>query len=61
MITSGLTVPEISKRLYLSTKTINCYRYRMFAKLNIKNDVELTYLALKHAMIEAPDDSSLDS
>jgi two-component system invasion response regulator UvrY len=61
MITSGLTVPEISKRLYLSTKTINCYRYRMFAKLNIKNDVELTYLALKHAMIEAPDDSSIDS
>ncbi len=61
MITSGLTVPEISKRLFLSTKTINCYRYRMFAKLNIKNDVELTHLALKYAIIERPNDSNSES
>lgn len=61
MITIGLTVPEISKRLYLSTKTINCYRYRMFAKLNVKNDVELTHLALKHSIIERPEDSLLES
>jgi two-component system invasion response regulator UvrY len=57
MITSGLTVPEIAKQLYLSTKTINCYRYRMFEKLNIKNDVELTHLALQHAVIEPQDES----
>jgi two-component system invasion response regulator UvrY len=57
MITSGLTVPEIAKRLFLSTKTINCYRYRMFAKLAIKNDVELTHLALQHAVIEPQDES----
>ena len=56
MITSGLNVPEISKRLFLSTKTINCYRYRMFAKLNIKNDVELTHMAIKYAIIERPED-----
>ncbi len=61
MITIGLTVPEISKRLYLSTKTINCYRYRMFAKLNVKNDVELTHLALKHSIIERPQDSCVES
>jgi two-component system invasion response regulator UvrY len=61
MITIGLTVPEISKRLYLSTKTINCYRYRMFAKLNVKNDVELTHLALKHSIIERPEDSCVES
>jgi two-component system invasion response regulator UvrY len=58
MITSGLPVPEISKRLFLSTKTINCYRYRMFAKLNIKNDVELTHLAIKHSIIERPDEAN---
>jgi len=56
MITSGLNVPEISKRLFLSTKTINCYRYRMFAKLNIKNDVELTHMAIKFSIIERPED-----
>lgn len=61
MITIGLTVPEISKRLYLSTKTINCYRYRMFAKLNVKNDVELTHLALKHSIIERPEDANIDA
>ena len=61
MITSGLTVPEISKRLYLSTKTINCYRYRMFAKLEVKNDVELTRLALQHSIVEGRDDSFCES
>jgi two-component system invasion response regulator UvrY len=59
MITSGLPVTEISKRLFLSTKTVNCYRYRMFAKLNVKNDVELTHLAIKHAIIERPDEANI--
>ena len=58
MITSGIKVPEIAKRLFLSSKTINCYRYRMFAKLNIKSDVELTHLALKYAIIDQAIDSS---
>lgn len=57
MITSGMTVQEIAERLFLSSKTINGYRYRMFEKLDIKNDVELTYLAMKHRLIEQPNDS----
>lgn len=36
MITSGMNVQEISDRLFLSTKTINGYRYRTFEKLGIK-------------------------
>ena len=58
MITRGMTVPEISDRLFLSNKTINGYRYRMFEKFSIKNDVELTYLAMKHGLVERPTDSS---
>lgn len=54
MITSGMNVQDIADRLFLSSKTINGYRYRMFEKLGIKNDVELTYLALKHRVIEHP-------
>ena len=54
MITSGLMVPEIADRLFLSSKTVNGYRYRMFEKLGIKNDVELTYMAMKHRVIENP-------
>jgi two-component system invasion response regulator UvrY len=57
MITSGMTVQDISDRLFLSSKTINGYRYRMFEKLGIKNDVELTYLAMKHRVIERPTDA----
>lgn len=56
MITSGMTVQDIAERLFLSSKTINGYRYRMFEKLAIKNDVELTYLAMKHRLIEQPND-----
>lgn len=60
LITSGVTVPEISKRLFLSTKTVNSYRYRMFEKLNVKNDVELTHLAIKHSIIERPDEANIE-
>lgn len=51
MITRGEKVPDISEHLHLSTKTINSYRYRMFEKLDIGNDVELTHLAIRHGMI----------
>ncbi len=60
MITSGMTVQDIADRLFLSTKTINGYRYRMFDKLGIKNDVELTFLAMKHRIIEKPTDALHD-
>lgn len=56
MVTSGMTVQEVADTLFLSTKTVNGYRYRIFEKLGVKNDVELTYLALKHQMIERPDE-----
>ena len=57
MITSGMDVQDIAERLFLSSKTINGYRYRIFEKLAIKNDVELTYLAMKHRVIERPTDA----
>lgn len=60
MITSGMEVQDIAERLFLSTKTINGYRYRMFEKLAIKNDVELTYLAMKYRVIEKPTDALHD-
>jgi two-component system, NarL family, invasion response regulator UvrY len=56
MVTRGMDVQDIAERLFLSNKTINGYRYRIFEKLGLKNDVELTYLAMKHRMIERPMD-----
>ena len=52
MITQGQKVQDISKKLCLSPKTVNSYRYRIFDKLNIKSDVELTLLAVRLGLIE---------
>lgn len=54
MISRGMSVLEIAERLCISSKTVNGYRYRLFAKLNIKNDVELIYMAMKYRLIEEP-------
>lgn len=54
MITSGAKVQEISEKLHLSTKTVNSYRYRLFDKLGIRNDVELTHLAMQYDLLEKP-------
>jgi len=51
MITRGHKVQDISEKLGLSPKTVNSYRYRLFEKLNINNDVELTHLAIRHGML----------
>ncbi|MEE1286325.1 MAG: UvrY/SirA/GacA family response regulator transcription factor [Ruminobacter sp.] len=48
MISQGLKVNEIADRLAISPKTVNSYRYRVFKKLNINGDVELTRLALRY-------------
>ncbi len=52
MITKGEKVQDIADQLSLSSKTVNSYRYRMFEKLNICNDVELTHLAIRHGMLD---------
>lgn len=53
MVIMGYGAPEISRKLCLSPKTVNSYRYRIFEKTNVKNDVGLTKLAIKHGVIEA--------
>jgi two-component system, NarL family, invasion response regulator UvrY len=53
MVIMGYGAPEISKKLCLSPKTINSYRYRIFDKTRVRNDVGLTKLAIRHGVIEA--------
>ncbi len=53
MIVNCHKVQAISDKLCLSPKTVNSYRYRIFDKLNISSDVELTLLAVKHGMLDA--------
>jgi two-component system invasion response regulator UvrY len=53
MVINCEKVQEISDKLHLSPKTVNSYRYRIFEKLGIGGDVELTRLAIRHGMIDA--------
>lgn len=52
LILQGKSIKEMSEILVLSDKTVNTYRYRLYDKLKIKNDVELTRLAVKFGLIE---------
>jgi len=53
MIVRCQKVQQISDRLCLSPKTVNTYRYRIFDKLGIESDVELTLKAVKHGILDA--------
>ena len=52
MITNGQNVQVISEKLCVSPKTINSYRYRIYEKLNVQSDVELTLLAMRHGILD---------
>lgn len=52
LILQGKTIQEMAQMLALSDKTVNTYRYRIYNKLQVKNDVELTRLAVKFEHID---------
>jgi two-component system invasion response regulator UvrY len=52
MVLEGQRTQDISVGLSLSPKTVSTYRKRIYEKLNIKNDVELTRLAYRHGLIQ---------
>lgn len=52
MMMDGQSISAISERLCLSPKTISTYRTRLYAKLGVQNDIELTRLALLHGVVE---------
>jgi len=52
LIANGQKVTDIAQAFSVSPKTVNSYRYRIFEKLNINSDVELTLLAVKHDFLD---------
>ena len=52
MVIKGMSASEMGKKLALSPKTVNSYRYRVFEKLDLNNDVALTKLAITHGLLE---------
>lgn len=53
MIVQGQGNQQISDALFLSPKTISTYRHRLYEKLDVSNDVELTHYAIRHKLIES--------
>ena len=51
MLTEGRSVNEISQLLHLTHKTINSYRYRIFEKVGVRNNVELARLAMDSGLL----------
>ncbi len=51
MIGSGKTVKEIAEALSLSVKTISTHRDRILKKMHMKNNAQLTYYAIKNALV----------
>lgn len=52
LILQGKSIQEMAEMLAINSKTVNTYRYRLYDKLKIKNDVELTRLAVKFGHLD---------
>lgn len=52
MLVDHQKVNQISRQLNISNKTVYSYRYRIFSKLHLNSDVELTILAVKHGLTD---------
>lgn len=53
MVVNCQGIQEIADQLFVSTKTVNTYRYRIFEKLGVDSDVKLTHLAMRHGLIHS--------
>jgi len=52
MLGNGMTVQQVSEKLMVTSKTINTYRYRLYRKLGVRTDVELTHIAIRHQLVD---------
>ena len=52
MLVSGIKVKDIAADLNLSISTVFTYRVRIFEKLKIKSNVELTHYAISNKLVE---------
>lgn len=53
MVARGMDAAEISKKLYLTNKTVNGYRNGILKKLGVKTDVEAARIAIGFGLVDA--------
>ena len=51
LLASGKTASEVADALCLSVKTISTYRSRALHKLNMRNNAEFAFYAVKHGLL----------
>ncbi len=51
MLASGKTATEVAGALCLSVKTISTYRSRALRKMNMRNNAEFSFYAVKHGLL----------
>ena len=51
MVVNCQSPQQIADQLFVSVKTINTYRYRIYEKVGVDSDVKLTHMAIRHGLI----------
>ena len=51
-LAAGQSPTEIGDELHLSVKTVSTYRARVLEKMGLKTNADLTYYAIKHALVD---------
>lgn len=51
MVANCQSASQIADSLFVSVKTVNTYRYRIFEKLGVDSDVKLTHLAIRYGLV----------
>ena len=51
MLADGHRVAEIANTMHLSPKTVATYKYRIFEKLDARNDVAMTRMAMRYGVV----------
>jgi two-component system invasion response regulator UvrY len=51
MLADGQRVADIASTMHLSPKTVATYKYRIFDKLDTRNDVAMTRMAMRYGVV----------
>ena len=51
MLADGLKIADIAETMHLSPKTVATYKYRIFEKLDTRNDVDMTRMAMRYGVV----------
>ncbi len=51
LLSSGKTGKDIAEKLYISINTVSSHRDNILKKMNMKNDAELTFYAVKNGLV----------